>query len=162
MSIPRSSLFTTPAVEEKSFNSVWVRNINIHCPQLNGVGNTQGGISMELVPYDDTSGAEVIHITSDNEGVEYLNIPNRINGRKSFWEAIEEVPEVAAAMNAIIAAVEPLKTWAETATVIEEPLIEEPPAYEVPAEDPPAEDPPAEDPPAEEVPAEEPPADLEA
>jgi len=50
-----------------------------------------------------------------------LNVPNRANGRKSFWDAVNEVPEVAAAMQAIVAAVGPLKTWAETAPVIEEP-----------------------------------------
>lgn len=122
MAISRSSSFTVPAVQEKSFDSVWVRNINIHCPQLNESGNIEGNINLELVPYDSTSGSESLHVTVDNEGVEYLNVPNRANGRKSFWEAVNEVPEVATAMNAIIAAVEPLKTWAETAPVVEEPV----------------------------------------
>jgi len=122
MAISRSSSFTVPAVQEKSFDSVWVRNINIHCPQLNESGNIEGSINLELVPYDSTSGSETLHVTVDNEGVEYLNVPNRANGRKSFWEAVNEVPEVATAMNAIIAAVEPLKTWAETAPVVEEPV----------------------------------------
>jgi hypothetical protein len=122
MAISRSSSFTVPAVQEKSFDSVWVRNINIHCPQLNESGNIEGNINLELVPYDSTSGSETLHVTVDNEGVEYLNVPNRANGRKSFWEAVNEVPEVATAMNAIIAAVEPLKTWVETAPVVEEPV----------------------------------------
>lgn len=122
MAISRSSSFTVPAVQEKSFDSVWVRNINIHCPQLNESGNIEGNINLELVPYDSTSGSETLHVTVDNEGVEYLNVPNRANGRKSFWEAVNEVPEVATAMNAIIAAVEPLKAWAETAPVVEEPV----------------------------------------
>ena len=122
MAISRSSSFMVPAVQEKSFDSVWVRNINIHCPQLNESGNIEGNINLELVPYDSTSGSETLHITVDNEGVEYLNVPNRANGRKSFWEAVNEVPEVATAMNAIIAAVEPLKAWAETAPVVEEPV----------------------------------------
>lgn len=122
MAISRSSSFTVPAVAEQSFDSVWVRSINIHAPQLNEEGNTQGSISLELVPYDATVGSEKIHITADNEGVEYLNVPNRANGRKSFWDAVNEVPEVAAAMQAIVAAVGPLKTWAETAPVVEEPV----------------------------------------
>ncbi len=126
MAIPRSSSLLVPAVAEQSFDSVWVRNINIHCPQLNESGNLEGSINLELVPYDSTSGSEALHITLDNEGVEYLNVPNRANGRKTFWEAVNEVPEVATAMNAIIAAVEPLKTWAETAPVVEEPVSEEP------------------------------------
>ena len=119
MAISRSSSFTVPAVSEKSFDSVWVRNINIHCPQLNAEGNNEGNINIELVPYDATEGSEAIHITVDNEGVEYVNIPNRDNGRKTFWECVNEVPEVAKAMEAIVAAVGPLKTWAETAPVVE-------------------------------------------
>ena len=140
MAISRSPSFTVPAVSEKSFDSVWVRNINIHCPQLNAEGNDQGNINIELVPYDATEGSEAIHITVDNEGVEYINIPNRANGRKTFWECVNEVPEVAAAMEAIVAAVGPLKTWAETAPVVEEPVVEE----ETPAEETPAEETPAE------------------
>jgi hypothetical protein len=130
MAISRSPSFTVPAVSEKSFDSVWVRNINIHCPQLNAEGNDQGNINIELVPYDATEGSESIHFTVDNEGVEYINIPNRTNGRKTFWECVNEVPEVAAAMEAIVAAVGPLKTWAETA-----PVVEAAPAEEAPAEE---------------------------
>ena len=122
MAVSRSPSLSVPAVAEKSFDSVWVRNVNIHCPQLNQSGNLEGSINLELVPYDSTSGSEALHITLDNEGVQYLNVPNRANGRKTFWEAVNEVPEVATAMNAIIAAVEPLKTWAETAPVVEEPV----------------------------------------
>ena len=125
MAISRSPSFTVPAVSEKSFDSVWVRNINIHCPQLNAEGNDQGNINIELVPYDATEGSEAIHITVDNEGVEYLNVPNRDNGRKTFWSCVNEVPEVAAAMEAIVAAVGPLKTWAETTPVVEAAPIEE-------------------------------------
>ena len=126
MAISRSPSFTVPAVAEKSFDSVWVRNINIHCPQLNAEGNNEGNINIELMPYDATEGSEAIHFTIDNEGVEYINVPNRANGRKTFWECVNEVPEVAAAMEAIGAAVGPLQTWAETAPVVEEPVVEEP------------------------------------
>jgi hypothetical protein len=136
MAISRSPSFTVPAVSEKSFDSVWVRNINIHCPQLNAEGNNEGNINIELMPYDATEGSEAIHFTIDNEGVEYINVPNRANGRKTFWECVNEVPEVAAAMEAIVAAVGPLKTWAETAPVVEEPVVEEPVVEEeAPAEE---------------------------
>ena len=151
MAISRSPSFTVPAVAEKSFDSVWVRNINIHCPQLNAEGNNEGNINIELMPYDATEGSEAIHFTIDNEGVEYINVPNRANGRKTFWECVNEVPEVAAAMEAIVAAVGPLKTWAETAPVVEEPVVEEP----VVEEEAPAEEAPAEEAPAEEAPTEE-------
>ena len=136
MAISRSPSFTVPAVSEKSFDSVWVRNINIHCPQLNAEGNNEGNINIELMPYDATEGSEAIHFTIDNEGVEYINVPNRANGRKTFWECVNEVPEVAAAMEAIVAAVGPLKTWAETAPVVEHPVVEEPVVEEeAPAEE---------------------------
>jgi hypothetical protein len=136
MAISRSSSFTVPAVSEKSFDSVWVRNINIHCPQLNAEGSNEGNINIELMPYDATEGSEAIHFTIDNEGVEYINVPNRANGRKTFWECVNEVPEVAAAMEAIVAAVGPLKTWAETAPVVEEPVVEEPVVEEPVVEEP--------------------------
>ncbi len=146
MAISRSPSFTVPAVAEKSFDSVWVRNINIHCPQLNAEGNNEGNINIELMPYDATEGSEAIHFTIDNEGVEYINVPNRANGRKTFWECVNEVPEVAAAMEAIVAAVGPLKTWAETAPVVEEPVVEEPVVEEeAPAEEAPAEEAPTEE-----------------
>ena len=146
MAISRSSSFTVPAVSEKSFDSVWVRNINIHCPQLNAEGSNEGNINIELMPYDATEGSEAIHFTIDNEGVEYINVPNRANGRKTFWECVNEVPEVAAAMEAIVAAVGPLKTWAETAPVVEEPVVEEPVVEEpVVEEEAPAEEAPAEE-----------------
>ena len=146
MAISRSPSFTVPAVAEKSFDSVWVRNINIHCPQLNAEGNNEGNINIELIPYDATEGSEAIHFTIDNEGVEYINVPNRANGRKTFWECVNEVPEVAAAMEAIVAAVGPLKTWAETAPVVEEPVVEEPVVEEpVVEEEAPAEEAPAEE-----------------
>jgi len=146
MAISRSSSFTVPAVSEKSFDSVWVRNINIHCPQLNAEGNNEGNISIELMPYDATEGSEAIHFTIDNEGVEYVNVPNRANGRKTFWECVSEVPEVAAAMEAIVAAVGPLKTWAVEEPVVEEPVVEEPVVEEeAPTEEAPTEEAPAEE-----------------
>jgi hypothetical protein len=153
MAISRSPSFTVPAVAEKSFDSVWVRNINIHCPQLNAEGNNEGNINIELMPYDATEGSEAIHFTIDNEGVEYINVPNRANGRKTFWECVNEVPEVAAAMEAIVAAVGPLKTWAETAPVVEEPVVEEPVVEEeAPTEEAPTEEAPTEEAPTEEAP----------
>ena len=114
MAIPRSSTLTVPAVSEKTFDSLWVRNINIFCPEINASGNTQGNINIELVPYDATSGSESIHVGVDMEGSEYLNVPNGTNGNKTFWDCVNEVPEVATAMNSIVAAIDPLKTWIET------------------------------------------------
>jgi len=125
MAISRSSSLTVPAIPEKTFDSVWVRNINIHCPQLDAEGNNGGQIHLELVPYDATEGAEAIHLSLDNEGVEYLNVDGMHDPEKTFWKCVNDVPEVAKAMEAIVSAVAPLKTWIETVPEVEETEVEE-------------------------------------
>ena len=112
--IPRPEPYIVPAVPEQEFDSIWLRSINIYAPQINASGNTEGSINIECLPYDGASGQEKIWETPDNEGVQYLNVPNRINGRKSLWDCVNEVPEVATAMNAITAAIPALRTWIET------------------------------------------------
>ncbi len=113
MAIPRKTPFTVSPTTEKTFNSVWVKNINIHCPQTNEAGNTDGHIQIELVPYSNSEGSESIYAGSDAGAVETLVVPLPPESAKSFWDAVNEVPEVAAAMNAIITAVAPLRSWIE-------------------------------------------------
>jgi len=113
MAIPRETPFTVSPTPEKTFNSVWVKNIHIHCPQINDVGNTDGHIMLELVPYDNTEGSESIYAGSDTGAVETLVVPVPPEAPKSFWDAVNEVPEVGAAMSAIVAAVAPLRAWIE-------------------------------------------------
>tara|TARA_R110002020_G_scaffold51418_1_gene145489 strand:- start:93 stop:563 length:471 start_codon:yes stop_codon:yes gene_type:complete len=127
--IPRNEPFVIPARPEETFDSVWLRSINIYSPQINASGNNEGSINIEMLPYDSSN--DNIYSTADNEGVEYLNIPSRVNGRKSFWDAVNEVPEVAIAMNSIIEAIPALRTWANTP----------PPEPEPPTPDPPTPDP---------------------
>ena len=110
--IPRNEPFVIPARPEETFDSVWLRSINIYAPEINASGNNQGSINIEMLPYDSSN--DKIWSTADNEGVEYLNIPSRANGRKTFWDAVNEVPEVAIAMNSIIEAIPALRTWANT------------------------------------------------
>jgi hypothetical protein len=124
MAIPRSSSLTVPAIPEKTFDSVWVRSINIHCPQLEAEGNNGGQIHIELVPYDATEGAEAIHLSLNNEGIEYVNVDGMHNPEKSFWKCVNDVPEVAKAMEAIVSAVSPLKTWIETVPEVEATEVE--------------------------------------
>ena len=124
MAISRSSSFIVPAISKKTFDSVWVRNINIHCPQLDAEGNNGGQIHLELVPYDATEGEEAIHLGLDNEGVEYLNVDCMHSPDKTFWKCVNDVPEVAKAMEAIVSAVAPLKTWIETVPEVEETEVE--------------------------------------
>ena len=110
--IPRDEPFVVPASPKETFDSIWLRNINISVPAPAQSGSPEGNLHLECLPYapDD----EKIYTTPDNAGVEYLNVPNRTNGRKNFWECVNEVPEVKDAMDAIIAAIPALRTWINT------------------------------------------------
>jgi|TARA_R110002012_G_scaffold263276_1_gene445988 hypothetical protein len=110
--IPRDEPFVVPASPKETFDSIWLRNINISVPATAQSGSTEGNIHIECLPYDPDD--EKIYTTPDNAGVEYLNVPNRTNGRKNFWECVNEVPEVKDAMDAIIAAIPALRTWINT------------------------------------------------
>ena len=110
--IPRNEPFVVPASPEETFDSVWLRSINIFVPNTAEADPTQGSINIEMLPYD-AENTKVL-ATADNEGVEYVNVPNRVNGRKPFWQMISEVPEAANAMDAIIAAIPAIREWANT------------------------------------------------
>ena len=110
--IPRNEPFVVPAQPEETFDSVWLRSINIYAPNTAEASPTDGSINVEMLPYD--AETKKVLSTADNEGVEYINIPNRTNGRKPFWQCINEVPEAAAAMDAIIAAIPAIREWANT------------------------------------------------
>ena len=110
--IPRDEPFVVPASPEETFDSVWLRSINIYAPNTSTEDPNGGSLSIEMLPYEGAE--EKVLVTADNEGVEYINVPSRVNGRKPFWQCVDEVPEVKAAMDAIIAAVPALRTWADT------------------------------------------------
>ena len=111
--IPRDEPFVVPASPEQTFDSVWLRSINIFVPNTAEADPSQGSVNIEMLPYDGDSGK--VLVTADNEGVEYINVPSRVNGRKPFWQMIQEVPEAADAMDAIIAAIPAIREWANTA-----------------------------------------------
>lgn len=123
--IPRDEPFVVPAQSEETFDSVWLRNINIYVPNTAEAEPTQGSINIEMLPYD-AENTKVL-TTADNEGAEYINVPSRINGRKPFWQMIQEVPEAAAAMDAIIAAIPAIREWANTPPPEPEPPEPSPP-----------------------------------
>ena len=110
--IPRDEPFVVPASPEQTFDSVWLRSINIFAPNTSEAAPSDGSLNIEMLPYDGDN--KKVFITADNEGVEYINVPNRVNGRKPFWQCVNEVPEVKDAMDAIIAAIPALRTWANT------------------------------------------------
>jgi len=113
MPITNETPVVIPPTAEKSFPHQWIYNLSCHCPS-----NTQGRIAIELIPYNaDTaefgpsSGLEVV--TTD-----------------ALWEAINEVPEVAAAFTAVIDSVEPLRTWIKNRAIPPYPISPPPPEPE--------------------------------
>ena len=81
------------ATEEKQFPHLWLKNIRINADSMN-----TGMIMISASPYNS--------LTKEIGGgtVKNIHVMN-------LWKAVNEVPEVAAAMSAIIAAVEPLEAW---------------------------------------------------
>ena len=120
--IPRDEPFVVPASPEQTFDSVWLRSINIFVPNTSEEAPSEGSINIEMLPYDGENGK--VLTTADNEGVEYINVPSRVNARKPFWQCVNEVPEVKDAMDAIIAAIPALRTWANTPPPEPDPPVE--------------------------------------
>ena len=110
--IPRDEPFVVPASPKETYDSVWLRSINIFAPNTAEASPTEGNINIECLPYDAEN--QKVLVSADNEGVEHINVPNRVNGRKPFWQCVDEVPEVKDAMDAIIAAIPALREWANT------------------------------------------------
>ena len=68
--IPRDEPFVVPASPEETFDSVWLRNINISVPATAQSGSTEGNIHIECLPYE--ADVEKIYTTPDNT----MNIPS--------------------------------------------------------------------------------------
>ncbi len=81
------------ATEEKQFPHLWLKNIHI-----NSNSTSEGTINISIAPYN-SSTKEIGSGTIRNVRV------------RDLWKAVAEVPEVATAMNAIFAAIEPLENW---------------------------------------------------
>jgi len=100
MALPNPNPTTTPPVEEKTFPDLWLSNISIKAPSL-----AAGAITIDTIPYNEEeqelgSGQDMVAITTDE-----------------LWLAVQEVPEVAQAMGAIFAAIDPLRTWVDARAV---------------------------------------------
>ena len=122
--IPRDEPFVVPAKPEETFDSVWLRSINIYVPNTAEADPMGGSVDIEMIPYDGE--AEKVLVTPDAEGAEYIRVPNRNRELKGpFWQMINEVPEAALAMNAIIAAIPAIRAWTQ----------EEQPPFDPPSED---------------------------
>jgi hypothetical protein len=83
-----------PPVPGETYTEQWIYNLVVHSPAINS-----GRVQIQLLPFDPTApkigpGDLLENIETDR-----------------LWDAVAEVPEVAAAMQAVLDAVEPLRAW---------------------------------------------------
>lgn len=85
-----------PAAEAKTYDSLWAHRIIIGMPDpISGI------VRIDFSHYDATSGSVTPSDSAASENISIEDLPT----------AISEVPEVAAAMAAIITAIPALRTW---------------------------------------------------
>jgi len=114
MPLPHPNPVEIPATEAKSYPHVWLYNIGVHAPSIDS-----GSIRIETLPCNVDTG--------EIANGDYM-VPLHTD---KLWQAVAEVPEVAAAMEAIFAAVGPLAAWiAAQETAAQQPEPEPEPAPE--------------------------------
>lgn len=77
-----------------TFDQQWIYNLVVHSPTVDS-----GRVLIELLPF---SASE--HAIGSSQHLEVIQTDQ-------FWKAAAEVPEVAAAMQAVINCVGPLRNW---------------------------------------------------
>jgi hypothetical protein len=83
-----------PPVPGETYTEQWIYNLVVHSPAINS-----GRVQIQLLPFDPVApkigpGDLLENIETDR-----------------LWDAVADVPEVAAAMQAVLAAVPALKAW---------------------------------------------------
>jgi hypothetical protein len=119
-----------PAVPAETYTEQWIYNLVVHSPAINS-----GRVQIQLLPFDPT-------VPKIGPGELLENIES-----DKLWDAVAEVPEVAAAMQAVLDAVGPLRDWiaAQVESELEpEAELEEEPELEPEAEPEPEPEPEAE------------------
>jgi hypothetical protein len=96
MSLPLPNPVVIPSTHEKVFDTSWIYTIQVIAPSVDS-----GRVCIEVLPFNGETG-EIAPSA-------YLR---RIETDK-LMSAIDEVPEVAEAFQAILAAIEPLEAWIE-------------------------------------------------
>ena len=94
MAIEAETPYVQPAVTAKEYASLWLTSIVIMAPTT-----TTGIVRISALPYDVDS-----NTIGPNSGVEVVVTDQ-------LFDAVAEVPEVAAAYAAIVNAVAPLRAW---------------------------------------------------
>jgi hypothetical protein len=110
MTITNPSPIIIPPTPQQEFPHLWLSDIVVHAPTAEN-----GFIHIETRPYNQDTKAIGSH--------DYHTVIKTDN----LWAAVNEVPEVAAAMFAIFQAVDPLRAWLNggTPSVVTSPEPEE-------------------------------------
>lgn len=87
-----------------TFDQQWIYNLVVHSPAVDS-----GRVLIELLPFDATT--QTIGSSALLETVQ----------TDQLWKAAAEVPEVAAAMQAVINCVGPLRTWIKSQAEVVQP-----------------------------------------
>lgn len=95
MPIPAPTPTIVPATAEKTFAAEWVRNFAVRA-----TSPIDGSLYLELCPFDDPS-KEILH-----------GQPREI--RADLWDIVANVPEAAAAMTAVFAAIPAIDAYLAT------------------------------------------------
>jgi hypothetical protein len=120
MPITPDQPIVVPAIPAETYTEQWIYNLVVHSPAINS-----GRVQIQLLPFDPAApkigpGDLLENIETDR-----------------LWDAVAEVPEVAAAMQAVLAAVPALKAWIATQNA---PVPEPEPEGTIELTPPPAED----------------------
>lgn len=94
MPITPEQPIVVPPTTGETYTQQWVWNMQVNAPQVN-----EGSVSISLLPFD-----PVAQTLGDGNLLEIVQTDK-------LWQAAAEVPEVAAAMQAVINCVGPLRDW---------------------------------------------------
>jgi len=83
-----------PATQEKVFDGLFVTNLMINCDSSFGTAH------ITYCPYNTSTG----EILKEKKGDIFIN---------NFWECVQQVPQAATAMNAVLSAIVPIKNWSD-------------------------------------------------
>jgi hypothetical protein len=96
-----------PPVPGETYTEQWIYNLVVHSPAINS-----GRVQIQLLPFD-----PVAPKIGPGELLENIETDR-------LWDAVAEVPEVAAAMQAVLVAIGPLRAWIAARSVVPEPEAE--------------------------------------
>lgn len=104
MPITPDQPIVVPPTPGETFAQQWVWNMQVNAPSV-----TEGSVAINLLPFDPTN-----QLIGDGKLLEIVQTDQ-------LWQAAAEVPEVAAAMQAVINCVGPLRAWIKAQAEVVQP-----------------------------------------